>query len=152
MNIQTLSGICVIQRNKILLLKQSDSEKEGNPGGWGPPAGHGEDGEEIISTAMRETREECGLSVQPDGIVECGLFRASDGNNYLIVVYSCHVSDDIKVKIDGDEIEDFRWVNLRELKSDNYLLRHPILKQILIKALSEESLPLTVFKDKKIQV
>lgn len=152
MNIQTVAGACIFKKNKILLLQQSADEKDGAPGGWGPPAGHGEEGEKLVQVAIRETKEESNLDVLPYGIVESGLYRASDRNNYLIVVYACNAEDINRLKIDGKEIVDYQWVSLEDLKSNKYILRHPMLMPILIKAFNNNIYPLEAFKDEDIQV
>ena len=152
MNAITVAGACIIKDNKILLLQQSADEKDGEPGGWGPSAGHGEEGEKLRQVAIRETKEESNLDVTLLSIVESGLFRTSDGNNYLILVYQCKCEDFSKLKIDNHEIVDFRWVSIEELKSNKYKLRHPMLMPILIKAFGNDNYPLDAFKDMDIQV
>jgi len=57
------SAIVVNQEGKILLQKRSDT------GVWALPGGAMEIGETIAQTAVRETREETGLEVEPEYIV-----------------------------------------------------------------------------------
>jgi ADP-ribose pyrophosphatase YjhB (NUDIX family) len=152
MEIVTIGGCCVVKDSKILLLMQSGVDKKNQAGTWGPPAGHGEGTESLAETAIRETKEECNLDVKLTGIVQAGLYKASDSKNYLIVFYSCEVKDLSQLKVDNTENTDFKWVTSGELKSGKVKLRHTILLPILIKSLENPGFPLETFEDKTILV
>ena len=152
MEIQIIAGTCIFKGNRILLLKQSDTQTGGTSSGWGPPAGHGELKETLAETAKRETKEESNLDVNLTGIVECGLFRVSGGKTYLIIIFSAKAINIENLKVDNNEISEFMWADLGDLKSGSLILRHPILKPILIKALENKPFPLDTFKDMEISV
>jgi ADP-ribose pyrophosphatase YjhB (NUDIX family) len=57
--------ICIIHQGKILLFKRSETKKI-FPGWWTFPGGHIDDGENPLSAAIRETKEETGIIITPD--------------------------------------------------------------------------------------
>lgn len=84
---------------------------------WGFPKGHMEYSETEEETALREVFEECGLKVRlVDG------FRATDKyniDNFIEkeVVLFLGEADNSLIKIQVEEIEDYRWCNYEEAKS-----------------------------------
>ena len=55
-------GLVVFNTNKILLLKYSTNDAQGEGGHWDFPKGHVEPNETEIGTALRELEEETGIS------------------------------------------------------------------------------------------
>lgn len=55
-------GLVVFNSNKILLLKYSDNNTQGEGGHWDFPKGHVEQNETELETALRELEEETGIS------------------------------------------------------------------------------------------
>lgn len=55
------AGILYVRDGKVLLLKRSDNAAD-QPGTWGFPAGHIEEGESALLAALRESREEVGFA------------------------------------------------------------------------------------------
>ncbi len=84
---------------------------------WGFPKGHMEYSETEEETALREVFEECGLKVNLiDGL------RATDKyniDNFIEkeVVLFLGEADNSLIKIQVEEIEDYRWCNYEEAKS-----------------------------------
>lgn len=84
---------------------------------WGFPKGHMEYSETEEETALREVFEECGLKVNLiDG------FRATDKyniDNFIEkeVVLFLGEADNSLIKIQVEEIADYRWCNYEEAKS-----------------------------------
>lgn len=97
---------------KYLLLKSIGLDSY-----WGFPKGHMEYSETEEETALREVFEECGLKVNLiDG------FRATDKyniDNFIKkeVVLFLGEADNSLIKIQVEEIEDYRWCNYEEAKS-----------------------------------
>ncbi|WP_346867239.1 MULTISPECIES: bis(5'-nucleosyl)-tetraphosphatase [unclassified Clostridium] len=98
---------------------------------WGFPKGHMEYSETEEETALREVFEECGLKVNLiDG------FRATDKyniDNFIEkeVVLFLGEADNSLIKIQVEEIEDYRWCNYEEAKS---LLTYESGRRILSEA------------------
>jgi 8-oxo-dGTP pyrophosphatase MutT (NUDIX family)/RimJ/RimL family protein N-acetyltransferase len=99
----------VIYRNKygfteFILVK---SEKDDH---WGFPKGHMEENENEIDTAQREAYEETGLNIKiVDGFREETKYFIS---TYVLkkVAYFIGISNDTAVKIQTEEIDDYKWL------------------------------------------
>lgn len=99
------------ERQKFLLLERSETKKE-HPGKWEFPGGISEDGEEPKTTALRELKEETGLSGKILRTGDAGITHVN-GKNYMIHPFL--------VKLDSGEPElseehqEFRWVEQKEI-------------------------------------
>ena len=143
MKFRILAGACVIRNNKILLLKQSTKARHSNK--WGPPGGHLEKNESPTETCIREVKEEAGINVVINGIVECVIQGEIDKELALFILYHAAPKSS-NIKIDKDEISDYKWASLKEIRNDKYSLRNPLLKKILIRSLTEKPLPINTFQ------
>lgn len=85
-------------------------------------AGHVDFGETPIVTAVRETHEELGLDLRPEDLKLLFAHRAADTlendiqENEFVWVYGYLMDADAELKIDGDEVEDTKWLTEDELK------------------------------------
>lgn len=138
MNIPVLSGACVVYNNKVLLV-QNPKRK------WGPPGGHGNDNESLVETAVRETKEETGLDIEILGLVQAGLAYTPNGKMFVIAAYLAKAKNPNSIKIDPKEVTDYKWATLEEIKKDKSPLRDPIIKPILLKALTQDPVPVDSF-------
>ncbi len=59
--------ICIVYENEVLMLRRS-ATKKAFPNCLALPGGHIEDGEDPFATAIRETHEETGISIDPSNI------------------------------------------------------------------------------------
>ena len=85
---------------------------------WLIPGGHIEYGESVFETAIREAKEEVGLTVKPLGLVTVfeDIFPTDfhdKRRHFLYFELFCRARG-TKVKIDGDEVSEFRWFTLSE--------------------------------------
>ena len=98
------------QRNRLLLIK---SYKWGDQ--WLIPGGHIEYGESAFETAVREVKEEVGLSVRPMGVVTVfeDIFPKDffEKRHFIYLEVFCRAGS-AKVKIDGDEVSECAWFSL----------------------------------------
>jgi 8-oxo-dGTP pyrophosphatase MutT (NUDIX family)/RimJ/RimL family protein N-acetyltransferase len=103
----------VINRNKygmkeFLLVKSKDDEH------WGFPKGHMEENENEVDTALREVYEETGLDIKimDKFRVETEYFVSA----YVLkkVIYFIGIPKDTKVKIQTEEIGDYKWLSYEE--------------------------------------
>lgn len=144
MKLTYLSGACVVHKKKTLLLQQPKTAR--HPNLWGPPGGHGESNESLIETAKREVKEETNLDVEILGLVESGIKIFEDGVLSIVVLYLAKPVKLKDLKIDSSEVADYKWVSLKEIENDKYRLRDPLLKSLLIKALTQKPAPVDTFK------
>ena len=115
-------GSCVIVENdgKILALKRSEYV-DWMPNKWNFPGGSNEYGETPKQTALRECKEETGISLD-DATFLCKM-RKDDGFFYVFK----SKSRDKGVEI-NEESSDYKWVDEYEIFELDFL---PNLKKIL---------------------
>ena len=93
---------------KYLLVKQSQ-------GHWGFPKGHIESGEKFINTAIRELKEETGIkkiTFLRKKILFRDNYSFNNTNAKIIKIVDYFLAESLvtKVKIDNDEIINYKWV------------------------------------------
>lgn len=111
---EPIVGIFCLSKDerKILLAKSYKFKNK-----WVPPGGHIELGESIEKAVRREAFEEVGLKVRKQKVFQIQesifspTFHKKRHHIYLEVV--CSVSSE-KVKLDNDELQEFKWVSLSE--------------------------------------
>jgi 8-oxo-dGTP pyrophosphatase MutT (NUDIX family)/RimJ/RimL family protein N-acetyltransferase len=118
----------VVYRNnnkvtEFLLIKCKDS------GYWGFPKGHVEESENEVETALREVHEETGLNIEMvEGFREETEFCIST-SILKKVVFFIGRADNTAVKIQAEEIDDYRWAEYKDallqltFKSDIRILK-----------------------------
>lgn len=119
-----IGDIVFVKDNKVLLVQQAKPSARGL---WCLPGGHVEEGETAEQAAVREAREEVGVDVID--IKYLGLFPLDipRGKLNLNTFVGSFVGD---IRIDNDEIMDFGWFSLDEIKSNKVAIRTPnVVKQ-----------------------
>lgn len=142
MSLVLVAGTCIIKNNKALILQHAGPDEQ--DGRWGPPAGHGEKGETLIQTAIRETKEETGLDVKITGITQAGGL-SHRGKDYVLVLFSA-IPKTNKIIIQKQEVKDYKWVSLSDLKGNKYAFRKKFLKEPMVIGLTRPPIPLDSFK------
>lgn len=114
--------VAVIRRDdgRILLLKRSDKETV-YPGYYTFPGGKVEGNDTFGETLIKETKEECGLDLEPGYVLikEKSIGRP-DGQTSKSLSFLCTVKDASNIVLDTNDFTEYKWVNLAELK----LLQH----------------------------
>lgn len=62
-----VAEIYIIHDDKLLMLKRSETKKK-FPGFWSLPGGHIDEGEDPLAAAIREVKEETGVTIVPEEI------------------------------------------------------------------------------------
>ena len=78
----------VVNNDRILLLKRNEDPGKGK---WGLPGGHVQRGDDIYDSAIRETAEEAGISIEIDRILT--LFSLPE-SGIVQIVFLAHSEDD----------------------------------------------------------
>ena len=105
----------VRKEDAVLLIRRGNPPRRGE---WGLPGGLVELGESWREAAQREVREECGIEIQVDAIVDAIDLLARDEANHVQYHYALvdfaatYISGDLRA---ASDVLDARWVALRDL-------------------------------------
>ena len=131
----TARVLLINQQNQIFMLKTHFDPEVGLPPRWLVPGGGIDEGENILTAAIRELYEETGLVVRPETLGEpvleaSGRWDWADGLNYHTytdTIYELQVHD-FELDTSGftqDELRDvveYRWWNLSDLFASEELV------------------------------
>lgn len=134
----------ILRQGERTLLVQV--EKQENYEKWNLPGGHLEIGESIQQGAIREAREETGLSVILCGIV--GVYTGIRKPEYQAIRF-VFAAQHTGSPIAGDEILAVRWFSPVEIEtsSDAALVGGANLRAILTDAASDHRFPLSLLTE-----
>ena len=118
------ADVIVLNKNgELLLLKRSQWE-DAHQGAWVIPGGHVDAGESYEQAAIRELREESGISVENLRVnatiypVNWVLGGKYSDDNASIEYYILRLTDDVELLLDEAESRDYIWIKRDEI--DNY--------------------------------
>ncbi|XP_063067008.1 bis(5'-nucleosyl)-tetraphosphatase [asymmetrical] [Engraulis encrasicolus] len=100
------------QNIEYLLLQTSYGEHH-----WTPPKGHVDPGEDDLTTALRETREEAGLGEEHLSIVKDFLKELRyqvRGKDKMVLYWLAELRDPSMAVTLSEEHQDYRWAQLDE--------------------------------------
>ena len=108
-------GAIIIEGDRVALVKRGHAPLQGR---WSIPGGVLEIGETLRKAAIREAREETGLTIEPGELL--GVFervlpdeRGRMKYHYVLIDFLCRrVSGELAA---GDDAEDVRWFRRDEL-------------------------------------
>lgn len=106
---------CFIRNSKgeILLVKSYKWA-----GLWVVMGGHIEWGEPIAAAVAREAKEEVGLNVKFDRVIEVAEFindpAFHKSKHFIALQCECHVEGEDLPKVDNDEIQEAKWFSLND--------------------------------------
>jgi 8-oxo-dGTP pyrophosphatase MutT (NUDIX family) len=118
------SGILILFKDKILLAHPTRSSDNM----WGIPKGKVEDDETLLDTALRETREEIGLNVPKETIINIETPRLIEYRNkknriYKKVYYFISKVDDLSIlNLESESIPKEK-LQLREIDKARFFTR-----------------------------
>ncbi len=110
-------GVVVRKDDAVLLIQRGNPPRRGD---WGLPGGALELGETLRDAAQREVREECGIEIVLDDVIDAvDIILHDDAGNvqyhYALVDFSAtYVSGDLRA---ASDVLDTRWVSLSELSA-----------------------------------
>jgi 8-oxo-dGTP pyrophosphatase MutT (NUDIX family) len=96
---------------EVLLLRRSEKSSF-VPNAWVFPGGVAEEGESMVDVAVRETREEAGIDLDPPQLVLTSRWITPKGlpKRFDTYFYLAHIARDVEVTIDAHEITGFTWI------------------------------------------
>jgi 8-oxo-dGTP diphosphatase len=123
-------GAVVVDEGRVLLVRRGHEPMKGH---WSLPGGLLELGEALEAGAVREVREETGLTVEPVELIELLDRIQRDGEriryHYVIADYLCRVAGGtLHAASDADEV---RWVERAEWNSHSALVLDPITVRVM---------------------
>lgn len=139
-------------RGKVILQKRSMNKKS-HPGLWSlSVSGHVESGDSYIISVIRELKEELGLEVKENELIELnkslvdGNLVNDKNNNRFSVRYAYKFDGDINgLTIQKEELDEIKWWNIDEL-----LNADEDTKKLLIPNFSRETIQRTLRKVKEL--
>jgi 8-oxo-dGTP diphosphatase len=127
----------IVKDGKVLLLKRSETSKN-FPGYWIGPGGHVDQGEDVLTAAVREVFEETGIKINEEKI---NLKAIAIGNHIdrseIYMVYYFLITLNSKQEIVSSDEGDSSWVSLDEIQKKENIF--PPLKYYLEHALDPNS-------------
>ncbi|EEL30499.1 NUDIX hydrolase [Bacillus cereus group sp. MYBK59-1] len=113
-HIVAVAGYLTNGKNEVLLTKvhwRADT--------WELPGGQVEEGEALDQAVCREIKEETGLTVKPIGIT--GVYYNTSMHILAVVFKVAYISGEIKIQ--PEEIQEAKFVELNEKNIDEYITR-----------------------------
>ena len=113
------------KRHSFLIIKMLN-------GNWGFPKGHTEDQETDIQTAIREVTEETGINIEILDGFKKSIKYIPFPEVLKKVIFFIGITEEEKVTIDKDEIEDYMWCSYEEaLKMITYKPQRDVMESSL---------------------
>ena len=82
---------------------------------WYLPAGRVEPGETLVDAAVRETLEETGVPIQPDGLLRVEHSPAPNSARVRVILTARPIDDTLPRSVPNEHSLEARWVTLDEL-------------------------------------
>jgi len=113
------AGALMIENGKLLLIKRGAKPGQGR---WSIPGGIVELGERVQDAIIREVKEECGLDIEVEGLMDVfdSITRDEKGRiQYQFVVVNFLAKIRGGILKNADDVLEARWVQLNEVEEYN---------------------------------
>jgi len=100
--------------DKYLVTRRADSD-DYMPGYWDAPGGTLDFGEDLKKALKREIKEEVGLNIRIGKVISACDYVSGELRHQFMITYLCDYASG-EIKMDLAEHDEYRWVNLDELK------------------------------------
>lgn len=110
----TIGIHCVVEKDRKILVTKRSEYKEVHAGYWDLTGGQLNDGEQPFECAIREVKEETGLTVKPIEVLTAYSFDYKEYWGTVILIRAKHI--DGEVKLSGEHTE-YKWIESSELKN-----------------------------------
>jgi len=120
-------GVIVIKDGKVLLGKRKNAHGDGS---WSFPGGHLEFNEEVEDCAIRETKEEAGISIKNirNGFYTNDIFEKEKKHYITLFVIADYDSGNVNIK-EPEKCERWEWFYWGKLPKPLFLPIENLLKQ-----------------------
>ncbi|HAH19550.1 MAG TPA: hypothetical protein DCL49_01445, partial [Candidatus Omnitrophica bacterium] len=129
-NTKDSAGLVIITRKEgkyFIPLIQRGGRLRGWPGLWALPAGKRDGCEDILETAIRETKEEIGVKIAEGDILGGLPYVFTDDHRYKIALFMAMVEKELFFKINKEEADDFELVALEDFFKERMCVRRLII-------------------------
>ena len=136
---------CLIEKNKILLVKEGKGPQNGL---WGLPKGSVDEGELPQLAVKRELREECGVDAEVLGLV--GLRECLIKQTPAIFMAYLVDSKTSVIEIDNDEITDYGWFEVKDFQTLSWISE--AMKELAEKAVTNYNGKMIDYTEKRLSL
>ena len=116
-------------------------------------AGHWEHNETIVEAVQRETLEETSYRVEPLSLTGIYTWTIPDEQStrssvdtFLRFTFQCKLIEKTELPLDPD-INRYLWLTEKEIRSEKYIKRSPLVLESLDDFLTKKNHPLNIFTD-----
>jgi len=110
--------VLLLRGDEVLLVRRCNTGFE--DGKLSVVAGHVEPGEPVTQAALRETYEEVGVVLPPEGLRVVGVMHRKSGDERVDFFLACHLDDDGREpeNREPEKCSELMWANLTRLPGD----------------------------------
>lgn len=106
----------IVQNNKVLMHKRADNKKK-FPGFWIGPGGHVDEGEDVLTTAIREVKEETGVEISASKIkLKVLAFHHHIDRGEVWMEYLFRATLDSQQKVISSDEGKSQWIEIDSLQ------------------------------------
>lgn len=138
-------SVSIFKDEEVLMIKENKPTAIGK---WNFPSGHIEYGEDILSAALREVKEETGYEVKFISTTGVYNFQSSTGDQVILFHFTAKLSGG-SLNLTEEEIIDCKWIKLNELAKmeDKELREVGVIRQITNNLQRGNLFPISMFHD-----
>lgn len=132
----------IIEQDQRFLLVE---EQTSNGLQFNQPAGHLEDGEDLVAAVRREVQEETAWQFEPEHIIAIQLWRKNaDSPSFMRVCFSGHCHSHNPNQALDDGIIANHWLTRKQIETERHRLRSPLVLISIDEYLAGQRHPLSL--------